>query len=91
MLSGAPQQGMLAKGAPATAQSSLTNGGAQHAAAAKTDIARQSAAATSPGATSQTLTNADVAKMLEAGLTESVIISIRQKEFRLLSCRVSNA
>ena len=75
MLSGAPQQGMLAKGAPATAQSSSTNGGAQHSETANTEVTRQSAARTTPGATSQTLTNADVAKMLEAGLAESVIIS----------------
>ncbi|HET9309367.1 MAG TPA: hypothetical protein VFO46_25355 [Candidatus Sulfotelmatobacter sp.] len=37
--------------------------------------ARQSTAATTSGATSQTLTNADVARMLQAGLAESVIIS----------------
>ncbi|HET9309368.1 MAG TPA: hypothetical protein VFO46_25360 [Candidatus Sulfotelmatobacter sp.] len=75
MLSGGQQQGMLAKGAPATAQSSSTNGGAQHSETANTEVTRQSAAGTTPGATSQTLTNADVAKMLEAGLAESVIIS----------------
>jgi hypothetical protein len=75
MLSAVPQQGMLAKSAPAAAQSSLTNGGAQPAATAKTDVTRQSAAATTPGATSQTLTNADVTRMMEAGLAESVIIS----------------
>lgn len=75
MLSGSAQQGMLAKGAPATAQSSSTNGGAQYAATAKTDVTHQPAAATTPGATSQTLRNADVAKMVEAGLAESVIIS----------------
>lgn len=75
MLSGGQQQGMLAKGAPATAQSSSTNGGPKYAATANTEVTRQSAAGTTPGATSQTLTNADVAKMLEAGLAESVIIS----------------
>jgi hypothetical protein len=75
MLSGAPQQGMLAKDAPATAQSSSTTGGAQHPTTANTDVTRQSAARTTPDATSQILTNADVTKMTEAGLAESVIIS----------------
>ena len=92
MLSGAPQQGMLAEGAPPTAQSSSTDGGAQHAATAKTDVTRQSTAATTHGATSQALTNADVAKMLEAGLAESVIISsIRSArknfDFSLAGCQ----
>jgi hypothetical protein len=75
MLSGAPQQGMLATGAPATAQSSSTTGGVQHPPTANTDVTRQSAARTTPGATSQVLTNADVTRMMEAGLAESVIIS----------------
>ena len=74
MLSGSAQQGMLAKGALATPQSSSTNGGTQYAATAKTDVAHLPAV-TTPGTTSQTLTNADVGKMLEAGLAESVIIS----------------
>lgn len=75
MLSGGQQQGMLARGTPATAQSSSTNGVTQPSETANSEVTRQSAAATTPGATSQTLTNADVAKMLEAGLAESVIIS----------------
>jgi hypothetical protein len=75
MLSGAPQPGMLATGAPATAQSSSTTGGVQHPATANADVTRQSVVRTTPGATSQILTNADVTRMMEAGLAESVIIS----------------
>lgn len=76
MLSGAPQQGMLATGAGSTTQSSSTDGGLQQhqgqQPSAITDGTRQTY---TRGATPQTLTNADVTSMLNAGLAESVIIS----------------
>jgi hypothetical protein len=64
-------------GSPTASQSNngaLPKNGGQVSAGA-TDLERQSAAGTTPGATRQTLTNADVLKMLKGGVPESVIVS----------------
>ena len=57
-----------------------------------TDLARQSAAGTTHGSTRQTLTNADVLKMLKGGVPESVIVSSVQSaahkfDFSPASCQ----
>jgi hypothetical protein len=81
-------------GSPVPPQSNngaLPKDGGQ-AAAGATDLPRQSAAATTPGATRQTLTNADVLKMLKGGVPESVIVSSIQSaahkfDFSPASCQ----
>jgi len=64
-------------GSPTASQSNNRalpkNGGPVSAGA--TDLARLSAAGTTHGATTHTLTNADVLKMLKGGVPESVIVS----------------
>ena len=81
-------------GSPTASQSNngaLPKNGGQVSAGA-TDLARQSAAGTTPGATRQTLTNADVLKMLKGGVPESVIVSSIQSaahkfDFSPASCQ----
>ena len=63
-------------GSPTASQSNngaLPKNGGQVSAGA--NEARQSAAGTTPGATKQTLTNADVLKMVKAGVPEAAIVS----------------
>ena len=78
MLPGAPQQGMLASGPGAVTQSQ-TNGGLQQsrvqASPATTNGTRETNTGTSRTESVQALTNADVVRMLQAGLAESVIVS----------------
>ena len=82
-------------GSPTASQSNngaLPKNGGQVSAGATSDLARQSAAGTSHGATRQTLTNADVLKMLKGGVPESVIVSSIQSaehkfDFSLASCQ----
>ena len=82
-------------GSPTPSQSNngaLPKNGGQVSPGATTDLARQSAAGTTPGATRQTLTNADVLKMLKGGVPESVIVSSIQSaahkfDFSPASCQ----
>jgi len=79
MLPGSPQQGMLARGTSSTTQAPSTPGRLQEnrgqAPPAITDGTRQTYTGTTGTVAPQTLTNAEVAGMLKAGLAESVIIS----------------
>jgi hypothetical protein len=79
MLPGSPQQGMLARGTSSTTQPPSIPGRLQEnrgqAPPAITDGTRQTYTGTTGTVSPQTLTNADVAGMLKAGLAESVIIS----------------
>ena len=80
MLSSSPQGGMLTSGVGAATQSPSTAGAVQQnpaqASPAVTDRSHPTSAGTERIASRQTLTNADVTRMMEAGVAESVIISL---------------